>query len=73
MSKQQSASHSIGLGSILTIIFVIAKITGYIDWSWWLVFAPLWAPLAIVLGFAVCLAAGAGIMLLLAAILEAFE
>ena len=26
--------------NILTVIFVIAKITGYIDWSWWLVFAP---------------------------------
>ena len=24
----------------LTVIFVIAKITGYIDWSWLLVFAP---------------------------------
>jgi hypothetical protein len=26
--------------NVLTVIFVIAKITGYIDWSWWLVFAP---------------------------------
>jgi hypothetical protein len=26
--------------NILTVVFVIAKITGYIDWSWWLVFAP---------------------------------
>jgi hypothetical protein len=26
--------------NILTVIFVIAKITGYINWSWWLVFAP---------------------------------
>jgi hypothetical protein len=26
--------------NILTVIFVIAKIIGYIDWSWWLVFAP---------------------------------
>jgi hypothetical protein len=26
--------------NILTVIFVIAKIVGYIDWSWWLVFAP---------------------------------
>mgnify|MGYP001355580102 CR=1 FL=1 len=30
----------LGLPSILTIIFVIAKITGYVDWSWWLVFSP---------------------------------
>jgi len=34
---------------ILTLIFVIAKILGYINWSWWLVFMPLW------LGLAVCI------------------
>lgn len=27
---------------ILTIIFVICKIFGFIDWSWWIVFLPLW-------------------------------
>ena len=26
--------------NILTIIFVIAKITGYVTFSWWLVFLP---------------------------------
>jgi hypothetical protein len=31
---------SISLSSILTIIFVVAKLMGVIDWSWWLVFAP---------------------------------
>jgi uncharacterized membrane protein YedE/YeeE len=25
---------------LLTLIFVIAQITGYITWSWWLVFLP---------------------------------
>lgn len=28
------------LSSILTIIFVIAKLVGLIDWSWWLVLLP---------------------------------
>jgi hypothetical protein len=27
---------------ILTIIFVVLKLTGYIDWSWWLVTLPFW-------------------------------
>ena len=31
---------SISLSSILTIIFVVAKLMGVIDWSWWIVFAP---------------------------------
>lgn len=30
----------IGFTHILTIIFVIAKILGYINWSWWLVLLP---------------------------------
>lgn len=32
----------IGLSGILTIIFVIAKLAGVIDWSWWWVFSPAW-------------------------------
>lgn len=27
--------------SVLTLIFVIAKLCAVIDWSWWLVFAPV--------------------------------
>lgn len=26
--------------SLLTIVFVTLKLTGFIDWSWWLVFLP---------------------------------
>lgn len=25
----------------LTLVFVIAKLTGHIDWSWWLVMLPM--------------------------------
>jgi hypothetical protein len=32
---------SIGLASILTIIFVIAKLLGKIQWSWIIVFLPV--------------------------------
>ena len=34
---------------VLTLLFVAAKLFGYIDWSWWWVFAPLWIEAAIVL------------------------
>lgn len=43
----EKSSSGIGLSSILTIIFVIAKLFGVIDWSWWLVFAPTIASVAI--------------------------
>jgi hypothetical protein len=36
--------------SILTVIFVIAKILGYITWSWWLVLAPTLIHVTIALG-----------------------
>lgn len=29
-----------GIGEILTIIFVIVKLLGKVTWSWWLVFLP---------------------------------
>lgn len=28
--------------SVLTLIFVTLKLTGYIAWSWWLIFTPLY-------------------------------
>lgn len=31
---------SVGFLGLLTIVFVIAKLAGYISWSWWLVFTP---------------------------------
>lgn len=36
-----------GFLATLTIIFVIAKILGYINWSWWLVFLPVLIGVAI--------------------------
>jgi hypothetical protein len=35
--------------TIITIIFVILKLTGSIAWSWWWVFSPLWIVIAIVI------------------------
>jgi hypothetical protein len=31
-----------GFVGLLTLIFVVAKLWGKIDWSWWWVFSPLW-------------------------------
>jgi hypothetical protein len=38
---------------LLTIAFVTLKALGYLDWSWWLVFSPLWGPIVLVLGVVV--------------------
>lgn len=31
-----------GLGGVLTVIFVVLKLTDVIDWSWIWVLSPLW-------------------------------
>lgn len=39
-----------GIGTTLAIVFMILKLTNYIDWPWVWIFAPIWIPLAIALG-----------------------
>ena len=33
--------------SLLLVLFIGLKLTGYIDWSWWWVLSPLWIVLII--------------------------
>ena len=35
--------------AVCQIVFIILKLTGNIDWSWWGVFSPLWIDLFIAL------------------------
>ena len=54
MSNNNSSSASGGITflGILFIVFLVLKLTHYIDWSWWWVFAPIWGmPLLILLVF----------------------
>lgn len=37
----------IGLPGILFVVFLVLKLTGYIDWSWLWVSAPLWISAAV--------------------------
>lgn len=43
MSEKSSSSSSAGIGftGLLTIVFIVLKLTGYITWSWWWVLSPL--------------------------------
>ena len=46
-----SSKVSIDFGGVflplLTILFIGLKLTGYINWSWWWVLAPIWIPVVI--------------------------
>ena len=47
---KSSQGGGIGIGMILFLIFMTLKLTKTIDWSWWWVTAPLWIPVALVVG-----------------------
>jgi hypothetical protein len=50
MSKESSSSSSgIGFTGLLTIVFIMLKLTKYIDWSWWWVLSPIWISISLVL------------------------
>jgi uncharacterized protein (DUF983 family) len=44
MSKNSNVNVGCGgeLASMLTVLFVGLKLTGYIAWSWWWVLSPMW-------------------------------
>lgn len=46
MAKENTSS-GMGIGMVLFIVFLILKLTGTINWSWWWVTSPLWIPLAL--------------------------
>ena len=49
MSNTSSTSNGgIGFVGLLTIAFVVLKLTGFIAWSWWWVLSPLWIAIPIV-------------------------
>lgn len=52
MSKSSSSSSSssgIGFFGLLTIVFIVLKLTHFIDWSWCLVLLPLYGPVSILI------------------------
>jgi hypothetical protein len=42
MEKSSGSSGGIGLFGAMFLVFLVLKLTGHIDWSWWWVTAPLW-------------------------------
>lgn len=51
MSENVKVNNSgIGFFGLLTLIFITLKLTGYIDWSWWLVLMPLFIPVILIFG-----------------------
>lgn len=58
-ATSSSRSSGIGLTGAVFIVFLVLKLVGVIDWSWWAVTAPLWGSAALVLVVAVVFGIGA--------------
>lgn len=41
-------SGGLGIAEILTLVFVVLKLTGLINWSWGWVLAPIWITLLLI-------------------------
>lgn len=42
MNSEVEYTGGIGFCGLLTIVFIVLKLIGIIDWSWIWVFAPIW-------------------------------
>lgn len=47
MKETKTSSGGVGFCGLLTVAFIVLRLTGYIDWDWWWVLAPLWIPMLI--------------------------
>jgi hypothetical protein len=63
--NNNSASIVYPVAGVLTLLFVLLKVTGATDWSWWWVTSPLW--------LAACMAAGTAVGALFLAVVAAIR
>ena len=40
MTNKNNYKQGVGIFELLTIIFIVLKLTETIDWTWWQVFSP---------------------------------
>lgn len=64
MEDKMGSQANIAGGSIF-LIFLVLKLTGTVNWSWWMITLPLWLPWAIIGTVLVGVTAVAAIMTLI--------
>lgn len=50
MEKEKHSLIGLSFTQILTLIFIVLKLTDCITWSWLCVLSPLWIPVTFILG-----------------------
>lgn len=56
MKENNNAPRGIGFIDLLTVVFIVLKLTKVITWSWWWVLSPMWITLGLLLICEVALA-----------------
>lgn len=44
----KSAASGLSFPTVVFIVFLILKLTGLVNWSWWWIFSPIWISFGIV-------------------------
>lgn len=47
-NNSNHSTSGIGFTGLLTIVFIVLKLTHVINWSWWWVLSPLWIDIILV-------------------------
>lgn len=48
-NRSSAAGGGLNILGVVEIVFIILKLLGIINWSWWIVLIPLWIDLGITL------------------------
>ena len=48
-NRGTSVGGGLGILGVVEIVFIILKLLGVINWSWWIVLIPLWIDLGVTL------------------------
>lgn len=73
MSDREVVYRGPGILGMLGVAFVVLKLTGIIDWSWWWVTAPFWGPIALLIGLIVVVLLVAGIVGIIGLAIDGWE
>ena len=46
-NRSSAAGGGLGILRVVEIVFIILKLLGIINWSWWIVLIPLWIDLGV--------------------------
>ena len=46
---ESNSYHGVSFTGVLLAVFIALKLAGVVNWSWWIVFIPLWIDLGVAL------------------------